>query len=121
MADCKAGAVETQAGATRPFFFPCPPYLLPMPTLFDPLAYLATLGAYAKVSIDADGERYITLEYKRGISSKAQLQAKAIAKRYERLLLIQLDVPIGTIPRTIQQLVASGRVRVEGRKFKKVE
>lgn len=92
-----------------------------MATLFDPLAYLATLGAYAKVSIDADGDHYITLEFKRGISSKVQLQAKAIAKRYERLLLMQLDVPMDQMPRTIQQLVAAGRVRVEGRKFKKVE
>lgn len=91
-----------------------------MPSLFDPLAYLATLGAYAKVSLDADGERYITLDFKLGIKSKVQLQSKAIAKRYERLLLMQLDVPMGTMPRTIQQLVAAGRVRVEGRKFKKV-
>lgn len=92
-----------------------------MPSLFDPLAYLATLGAYAKVSLDADGDRYITLDFKRGIKSTVQLQAKAIAKRYERLLLMQLDAPMGTMPRTIQQLVAAGRVRVEGRKFKKVE
>ena len=91
-----------------------------MPTLFDPLAYLATLGTYAKVSIDADGERYITLDFKRGIKSKVQLQAKDIAKRYERLLLMQLDVPMGTMPRTIQQLVAAGRVRVEGRRYKLV-
>ena len=68
-----------------------------MPTLFDPLAYLATLDAYAKVSIDADGDRYITLEFKRGISSKVQLQAKAISKRYGRLLLMQLDVPMGRL------------------------
>lgn len=44
-----------------------------MPTLFDPLAYLATLGAYAKMSIDADGERYISLDFKLGRSSKEQL------------------------------------------------
>ena len=46
-----------------------------MPTLFDPLAYLATLGAYAKVSINTDGDRYITLEFKRGISSSWPLVA----------------------------------------------
>ena len=92
-----------------------------MPTLFDPLVYLTTLDAYAKVSLDADGERYITLDFKLSVSSKIQRQAKAIAKRYERLLLMQLDVPMDTMPRTIQQLVAAGRVRVEGRKFKKVE
>lgn len=68
-----------------------------------------------------DGERYITRDFKRGISSKMRLQATAIATRYERLLLMQLDVPMGHMPRTIQQLVAAGRVRVEGRKFKKVE
>lgn len=110
-----------QAGETRPFHFPGPTYLLPMPTLFDPLSYLATLGAYAKVSIDADGERHIALDFKLGVSSRVHLQAKTIAKRYESLLLMQLDVPMGHNPRTIQQLVASGRVRVEGRKFKKVE
>ena len=92
-----------------------------MAMLFDPLNYLRSLGAYAKVSIDADGERYITLDFKLGVSSKVHLQATVIAKRYERLLLMQLDVPMGHMPRTIQQLVAAGRVRVEGRKFKKVE
>ena len=57
--------------------FFCPPALsFCMPTLFAPLTHLATLGAYAKVSIDAYGERHITLEFKRRISSKGQLQAK---------------------------------------------
>ena len=41
--------------------------------------------------------------------SKGQLQAKAIAKRYERLLLMQLEVPMGHMPRSIQQLVDAGR------------
>ena len=109
------------AASRGPFFFPRPPYPFCMPTLFGPLAYLATLGAYAKISIDANVERYITLEFKRGISNRVQLQAKAIAKRYEHLLLMQIDVPMDHMPRTIQQLVAAGRVRVEGRKFKKVE
>lgn len=43
----------------------------------------------------------------RGIS--IWLQAKAIAKRYERLLLMQLNVPMGHMPRSIQQLVDAGR------------
>jgi hypothetical protein len=88
-----------------------------MPTLFDPLAYLATLGAYAKVSIDADGEKHITLEFKRGISSKVHLQATAIAKRYEHLMLMQLDVPMGTMPRTIQQLVAAKKLKVAAGRY----
>ena len=73
----------------RPFLLPCPHDLLPMPTLFDPLAYLATLGAYAKVSIEADGELYITLEFMRGISSKAQLKPRP-SQAFRPLLLIQL-------------------------------
>ena len=71
----------------RPFLPPPPALSFPYATLFYPLAYLAILGAYAKVSIDADGERYITLDFKRGIKSKVQLQAKAIAKSSIRPVL----------------------------------
>ena len=53
-----------------------------------------------------------------GISSKVQLQAKTIAKRYERLLLMQLDVPMGHMPRTIQQLVAPGASGLRGENLK---
>ena len=83
-----------------------------MPTLFDPLAHLATLGAYPRITTTPDGTRHITLTYSRKSTHKSQRQAQGIAARFERLLIMQLDVPDGHNPRTVQQLVASRRVLV---------
>lgn len=89
----------------------------PMQTLFDPLAKLAGLGAYAHLCTAPDGATCVTLTYARTSIRKAQREAQAIATKFERLLLLQLDVPSGHRPRTVQQLVASGRVRVVGGRF----
>ena len=83
-----------------------------MPTLFDPLASLATLGAYPRITTTPDGTRYITLTYSRASTHKSQRKAQAIVTRFERLIILQLDVPDGHNPRTVQQLVASRRVLV---------
>jgi hypothetical protein len=48
-------------------------------------------------------------------------KAQAILIRYERLLLLQLDVPPGDRPRTVQQLVASGKIRVAGGKYRLIK
>ena len=88
-----------------------------MQTLFDPLTKLAALGAYARMTITPDGGRHITLTYARTSTRKAQRDAQAIVLHFERLLVLQLDVPEGHRPRTVQQLVACGRVRVVGGRF----
>lgn len=61
-----------------------------MAALFDPLVTLTGLGAYVRIVIDANG----------------------IASRFERLILLQCDVPPGWRPRTVQQLVAMGKIEV---------
>ena len=96
----------------RLFFFQIVFYPLPMPTLFDPLASLAVLGAYPRIATAPDGARHITLTYSSTSTNKSQRKAQAIATRFERLLLLQLDVPDGHNPRTVQQLVATRRVLV---------
>ena len=41
-------------------------------------------------------------------------------KRFDSLLKLQLDVPEGTLPRTVQQLMASKKVKVVEGKFVKI-
>ena len=94
------------------FFFKIVFYPLPMPALFDPLASLAALGAYPRLTTAPDGAIYITLTYSSTSTHKSQRKAQAVAARFERLLLLQLDVPDGHNPRTVQQLVAIRRVLV---------
>ncbi|EFL85808.1 hypothetical protein HMPREF0326_01511 [Desulfovibrio sp. 3_1_syn3] len=89
--------------------------------LFDPLAKLTGLGAYAHMDIGPDGRRTIRLTYARMVRANEARKAQTIRARYERLLLLQLDVPPGDRPRTVQQLVASGKIRVVGGKYKRME
>ena len=92
-----------------------------MAMLYDPLTALAALGATARLTTDAQGQKSVTLTWSRASRHVDQRKGAAILVRFARLLLLQLDVPPGQRPRTVQQLVAAGRVKVEGRKFKKVE
>ena len=89
--------------------------------LFDPLAKLTGRGAYAHMDIGPDGRRAIHLTYARRARAGDVRKAQAIRARYERLLLLQLDVPPGDRPRTVQQLVASGKIRVVGGKYKLIK
>lgn len=86
-------------------------YIHPM-SLYDPLAKLAVLGATAHTGHRNDGAPYIYLTWRRDSGYVNQRKGEAIRKRFERLLLIQLDVQPGHRPRTVQQLVASGRLLV---------
>ena len=90
-----------------------------MAAMIDPLVKLAALGAYPHLEERVDGSKRISLTFARSSTHKAQQQAQALLKRYERLLLMQLDVKIGCIPRTVQQLVASGRIKIKDGKFLK--
>ena len=85
-----------------------------MQTLFDPLAKLAALGAFPHLDLAADGEKHISLTFARAASRKAQRDAQVIALRFERLLVLQLDVGAGQQPRTVQQLLAANRIKIKG-------
>lgn len=95
--------------------------------LYDPLAKLGFLGATARIAHRQDGTPHIVLTWRRNSSYADQRKGEVIRKRFERLLLIQLDVPPGHRPRTVQQLVASGRLLVvngryvERDKYKRAE
>ncbi|MBD5417384.1 MAG: hypothetical protein HDR50_06940 [Desulfovibrio sp.] len=79
---------------------------------FDPLAKLASLGASVRPQPDApEGERLRVLVMV-GMSPHNRLQARRIAKVWERLILLQFAAGQNGRPRTVQQLLASGRLRV---------
>lgn len=88
-----------------------------MNKLFDPLAALTALGAYVHADTLPDGQRAIRLTWRHDSRRSAQRKGEVLRARFERLLLLQLDVPPGHRPRTVQQLVASGRLRVVERRF----
>ena len=91
-----------------------------MQTLFDPLAKLAALGAFPHLDLAADGEKHISLTFARAASRKAQRDAQAIALRFERLLVLQLDVGAGQQPRTVQQLLAANRIKIRDGRYVQV-
>lgn len=83
-----------------------------MPTLFDPLAWLIKKGATA--SLDASGE--VRLLFDQSVRQDVRRRIWRVIMPYMGLLRLQLDVPPGTRARTVQQLIATGRIRVvEGR------
>lgn len=83
-----------------------------MPTPFDPLAWLRSKGAEAHIEA---GD--IQLRFDQSIRREDRERIRqVIERRYMGLLRLQLDVAPGMRPRTVQQLMASGRIRiVEGR------
>ncbi len=83
-----------------------------MAALFDPLVKLASLGAYVRIVVDANGSKKIQLTYARYCRADDAKKAQDIASRFERLILLQCDVPPEWRPRTVQQLVAMGKIRV---------
>ncbi|WP_288230014.1 hypothetical protein [uncultured Desulfovibrio sp.] len=83
-----------------------------MAALFDPLVKLTSLGAYVRIVIDANGSKKIQLTYERYCRADDVKKAQGIASRFERLILLQCDVPPGWRPRTVQQLVAMGKIGV---------
>ena len=89
-----------------------------MAMLYDPLTALAALGATARLTTDAQGQKIVTLTWSRASRRVDQRRGAAILARFSRLLMLQLDVPTGQRPRTVQQLIASGRVRIDGKRYK---
>lgn len=89
-----------------------------MPLLYDPLYALTRCGAVPHLITSADGTKSIRLTWRRDARYDAQRKGKAILARFERLILMQLDVGEREKPRTIQQLVASRRVLVVNGRYK---
>lgn len=85
--------------------------------LYDPLTALRALGATARLATDAHGKKSVTLTWALASSRADQRRGAAILARFARLLALQLDVPAGLLPRSVQQLVAAGCVRVVGGRF----
>ena len=88
-----------------------------MAMLYDPLIALRGLGATARLATDEHGQKFVTLTWSRASRRADQRRGAAILARFARLLVLQLDVPAGARPRTVQQLVACGRIRVVGGRF----
>ena len=83
-----------------------------MAAMFDPLSWLARKGAVA--TLGKDGE--VQLLFDQYTPRPMRDRIKRVVEPYKALLKLQLDVPPGTRPRTVQQLVASGRLKlVDGR------
>lgn len=80
--------------------------------LFDPLMRLAGLGANVHIVADATGQKKVRLTFARFCRKDDVKKAQTIASRFERLILLQYDVPPGWWPRTVQQLVAAGKIGV---------
>lgn len=85
--------------------------------LFDPLVKLAGLGANVHIVADTTGQKKVRLTFA-GFCRKDDVEkAQIIASRFERLILLQYDVPPGWRPRTVQQLVAMGKIRVAAGRY----
>lgn len=82
-----------------------------MATLFDPLIFLRGLGAYVH-AVDTPEGKHIRLTWRHDSRRSAQRKGEVIRARFERLLLMQMDVPPGCQPRTVQQLVAAKKIKV---------
>ena len=83
-----------------------------MPSMFDPLHWLATKGAVA--SLDKSGK--VALLFDQFMPRPMRERIRRVVTPYMALLKLQLDVEPGTRPRTVQQMVAAGRLKiVDGR------
>ncbi len=104
------GAWAGTAGGNIPVPFPARSrYPVFMPKLFDPLAWLRSKSV--TVNLKPDGE--IELLFDEYTRRETRERIKRIIFRYYRpVLRLQLDVPPGTMPRTVRQLIAAGRLRV---------
>jgi hypothetical protein len=80
--------------------------------LFDPLAYIQSHGG--RVRLDG-GQIVVTFEW---ATKTARERCHRVARRYGALIRLQLNVGPGEIPRTVQQLVAAGRVVVTGGRYR---
>jgi hypothetical protein len=84
-----------------------------MPTPFDPLSWLTSKGVTAKLMPDGSVQLLFDSSTRRPERERIK---RVIFNGYLSLLRMQLDVPDGTKPRSVFQLLASGRLKiVEGK------
>ncbi len=88
-----------------------------MQGIFDPLVFFAAVGAYPHLSTNDDGSKSITLTFVRTATYQGHKQASVVAKKFERLLILQLNVPEGAKPRSVQQLVGNGRIEINNGRY----
>lgn len=80
--------------------------------LFDPLAFIKSHGGLVRL----DGGRIVvTFEW---ATRERREACHKVARRYNALLKLQFAVVPGEKPRTVQQLVAAGRVVVKGGRYR---
>jgi len=84
-----------------------------MPTLFDSLAWLHSKDAEALL----DPAGHIQFRFDQHVRREDRERIRRVIERwYLPVLRLQLDVKPGTRPRTVQQLMACGRLKiVDGR------
>ena len=85
-----------------------------MSTLFDPLSWLHSKGAVA--TLDDAGE--VRLLFDQFMPRPMRERIRRVVTPYMALLKLQLDVPPGTRPRTVQQLVAAGRLKLVAGRYR---
>lgn len=76
------------------------------------LAYIRSQGGAVRLE---EGRISVTFEW---ATRERREACHKVARRYNALLRLQLDVGPGEMPRTAQQLVAAGKIRIEGRRYK---
>lgn len=77
-------------------------------SLYDPLRWLHTHDIQAH--LEPDGE--VRLRFRRDVGYADRRRAMELLAAYAWLLRLQLDVGPGVRPRTVQQLVAAGRLKL---------
>ena len=83
--------------------------------LIDPLAWLRQQRAHV-VLIDGA----VPLTFVADVRREKRTKLYAFAAQYDQLLRMQLDVPSGERPRTVQQLLTAGRIKIHDGKYVRV-
>ena len=79
-----------------------------MPTPFDPLAWLASKSTEA--FLDPAGQ--VHLRFGQFVRQEERLRIRRVIQRYLPVLRLQLDVEPGTRPRSVYQLLATGKLKI---------
>ena len=86
-----------------------------MPKPFDPLAWLASKSTEA--FLDPAGQ--VRLRFGRFVRQEEKQRIRRVIERwYLPVLRLQLDVEPGTRPRSVYQLMASGKLKIVGGRYR---
>ncbi|MEL7641684.1 MAG: hypothetical protein AAGU21_18775 [Solidesulfovibrio sp.] len=89
-----------------------------MPTPFDPLAWLASKSTEA--FLDPAGQ--VRLRFGQFVHKEDRARIRRVIERwYLPVLRLQLDVEPGTRPRSVYQLLASGKLKIVEGRYREVE